>query len=145
MKKILTFYLNNSLFGIDIILVKEINRNIEYTSVPGANDYISGLYNMRGQIVTLFNLSKIIRFKESNKKRQDISIILKSQHNSPNQIGFIIDELGDVIDLNMNDCEFPPPNIGPDKENYISNIVKLKEQLLMIIDYGKILERILDV
>ena len=48
--KILTFYLQGELFGIDIKLVKEINRKINYTKVPGAPDFVVGLFNMRGQV-----------------------------------------------------------------------------------------------
>ena len=60
MIRILTFYLEGELFGIDIGLVKEINRKIKYTEVPGAPEHIVGLYNMRGQVVTIFDVACIL-------------------------------------------------------------------------------------
>jgi chemotaxis signal transduction protein len=41
--KVLSFYINNTLFGINITLIREINRNVEYTPVPDAPPYIVGL------------------------------------------------------------------------------------------------------
>jgi len=52
-ENILSFNLCDNLLGVDVTLVKEINRNIEYTPIPGAKDSIVGFFNMRGQVVTL--------------------------------------------------------------------------------------------
>ena len=54
------------LFGIDIGLVKEINRKIKYTEVPGAPEHIVGLYNMRGQVVTIFDVACILHKRKSD-------------------------------------------------------------------------------
>lgn len=130
--------MNDSLFGIDIVLIREINRNVEYTSVPGARPYIVGLFNMRGQVVTLFNLSRLIGIRKEDGKLRTTCIILKAPANDPNQIGFLIDKPGDVIDLDKEDCEVPPANVVGVEGEYISQVVKLKDQLLMILDPDKI-------
>lgn len=132
--KVLTFYLCRGLFGIDITLVKEINRNVEYTPVPDAKPHIVGLFNMRGQIVTLFNLRKLMGYKDDNICETSTCIILKSSPNDPDQVGFLIDRTGDVVDVNKEESEPLPANAGNIDEEYLSSIVKLKDELLMIID-----------
>lgn len=137
-ERVLTFYLNGYLFGIDITLVKEINRSVEYTSVPDSKPYIVGLFNMRGQIVTLFDLAKLMNYEAEERLNSAACIILKAAPNDPNQVGFLIDKSGDVIEVDTKDKELPPANIGGIDGVYISSVVKLKEDLLVIIDPNKI-------
>lgn len=134
MIKVLSFRLAGELFGIEINYVKEINRNVEYTIVPRAPDKIVGLFNMRGQIVTLFNLAKILGYPWSNEKGKVTCIILKSPPNNPNQQGFLIDATGDVLDLDESLCEPPPANIDGRNFQYIRKVARLENELLMIIE-----------
>ena len=86
--KILTFYLNNNVFGVDITLVKEINRNVEFTPVPQASEHIAGLFNMRGQIVTLLNLSEILEYDRNTSITRAACMILKPQRGESDLVGF---------------------------------------------------------
>ena len=131
--KVLTFYLYGSLLGIDVTLVKEINRNVDYTAVPGSQDYIVGFLNMRGQVVTLFNLATILNLTGENSREGRTCVILKTPRD-PDQVGFLIDHPGDVIDIDKEEFELPPANIGGVEGEFISSVVKLKNELLMIID-----------
>lgn len=136
--KVLTFYLSGSLFGIDIKLIKEINRNVEYSPVPGAGSNILGLFNMRGQIVTIFDLSQMIGITEEQALRSSTCIILKPMGHAQNHVGFLIDKPGDVIDINEDHSELPPANVSSVENDYIQNVVMLDEKLLIIIDPEKI-------
>src|SRR4051794_27016293 len=98
MIKVLSFYINNTLFGVDIKKVKEINRNTEFAIVPDAGEHIVGLHNMRGQIVTVFDFSKLIGMNKKT-KNTNTCIILKTLETSPDLAGFLIDKPGDVIDV----------------------------------------------
>jgi len=137
-KKVLTFYLRDVLFGIDVTIVKEINRKVDYTPVPGAKSDIVGLYNMRGQIVTLFDIAEIMGFSGEEREEKVSCVILKALTNDPNQAGFIIDRFGDVLEIEQEEFEPPPANVvGVDGE-YIQSIVKLSGQLLIIINTDKL-------
>lgn len=138
MEKVLTFYLCDGLFGIDITLVKEINRNVEFTPVPGSSPNIEGLLNLRGQIVTLFNLARVMGYKEKKWGQKSTSVILKADSNDSNHIGFLIDKAGDVVDIDKNECEAPPANVGVIEGEFLHSVVKLKDELLMIIDPTRI-------
>ena len=139
--KLLTFYLCGSYFGIDIRAVKEINRNIEYTPVPDAPSHIIGLMNMRGQIVTLFNLAGLMGYKQGNEKHSSTCIILKNKPSDPDFVGFLIERSGSVIDVDNDACEPPPANIDSAENKIISQVVKLKDELLMVINQEVIFEQ----
>ncbi|MBF0379598.1 MAG: chemotaxis protein CheW [Magnetococcales bacterium] len=53
-----TFSLGELYLGIDIVLVREINQSLGYTSVPGAPNHIQGMLNIRGSVITMFNLKQ---------------------------------------------------------------------------------------
>lgn len=136
--KVLTFYLRGNLFGIDIKLIKEINRNVEYTPVPGANINILGLFNMRGQIVTIFDLSQMIGTIDEIGINSSTCIILKPMGIAQNHVGFLIDRPGDVLDITEGHSELPPANVSSIENDYIQNVVVLDESLLIIIDPERI-------
>jgi purine-binding chemotaxis protein CheW len=137
-EKVLSFTINGSLFGIRVMLIKEINRNVEFTIVPDSKPHIVGLFNMRGQVVTLFDLVKLLGLKEDVSKTKTTCVILKSMANDPNQFGFLIDDLGGVIDVDSENCESPPANVVGIECDYISSVVKLEDQLLMILEPSRV-------
>lgn len=134
-EKVLTFYLCGTLLGIDVTLIKEFNRNVEYTPVPGAYPHILGLFNMRGQVVTLYNLEMLLGLEDTGENKM-ICVILKVPRD-PDQVGFFVNQPGDVIDIDVSESELPPANIGVEGE-FINNVVKLKEELLIVVDPAKI-------
>jgi len=136
-EKILTFYLGGSLLGINLKLAKELNRNITYTPVPGSQPHIIGFFNMRGQVVTLFDLAKLIGINDVNAREGLICIILKSPK-APDQVGFLIDRPGDVIEIDIEEYERPPANVGIVEGEFIDSVVKLKDELLIVINPDKI-------
>lgn len=138
MEKFLTFYLCDSLLGIDVTLVREINRQVEYTPVPDTAPFIVGLFNMRGQVVTLFDIARIMHCNEKQWESRVACIILKAPPNDPNQIGFLIDGFGDVLDISEEELELPPANVSGINGDFIKSIVKLDKELLLIIDPDKL-------
>lgn len=139
-EEILTFYLNEQLFGIKIIDVKEIIRKAFYDKIAGSNDYILGLLNLRGQIVTILDLKKIIYFdkKDNNYFENSCScIILKKNKEFDELIGFSIDKAGEVIQFNNNEIKKVPINLETKTKGYIEGIVETKEGTLEIISLKK--------
>jgi len=137
-RKILTFYLEGQMFGIDIRLVKEINRKIRYTEIPGAPDFIVGLFNMRGQVVTVLDLASRIQGEKGTIAQHPTCIILKNHNDEGEYMGFVVDRTGDVLDIEDDWCEPLPGNIKNIDGKYIKEVVKLEDQLIMIVDPDKI-------
>jgi purine-binding chemotaxis protein CheW len=136
-ENILSFKLCDHLLGVDVTLVKEINRNVEFIPIPGAKDHIVGFFNMRGQVVTLFNLAKRLNLGEMKPQEKMMCIILKSPKD-PDQVGFLIDSPGDVLAYDLEEYEATPANVGVTESDYIESVLKLKDDLLMVINCKKI-------
>jgi purine-binding chemotaxis protein CheW len=138
MKKILTFYVAGELLGIDVNLVKEITRNIEYTPLLNGKKHIKGLMNLRGNIVTIFDLELILGKKTDKEVTNLQCIVLKTEDNE--QIGFLVDKTGDVIAVKRESfCELPE-DIVEAKESFIKSVIKGQGELLKILDFHKIFQ-----
>lgn len=130
----LTFYLDGNLLGLDISAVKEMDRHIEYTAVPDAPPHIIGLMNMRGQIVTLFDLAGLMGYGRKEYEGGPTCIILKNRPDNPDYVGFIIDSPGEVVDISEDMCEPPPANLGSMESKFVTAVAKLESELLLLID-----------
>ena len=138
MLTLLTFRVKNILFGIEISFVREINRNVEYTNVPGAPKNIVGLFNMRGHIVVLYNLSYMFNYSNDSIPQGSTCIVLKSVGEAQDHKGFFIDKTGDVLNVEEDSIELPPANASGQEFDYIKSVVKLEKELLLLLDSEKI-------
>lgn len=138
---VLTFYLCGTLCGIDIRRSKELCRNVEYASVPGASKEIAGLMNLRGQIVTLFFLDKLLNFSERSLLEQKNCIILKNRSDDPDQFGFFIDKKGDVVELNDDMGMALPSNFRHIDSRFIESVARLNDEVLLVLDLDAIFEK----
>jgi purine-binding chemotaxis protein CheW len=86
--QISTFYLDETLCGIDIDLVQEINGDLSFTPVPLSDEYVLGVMNLRGQIVTVIDQSRKIGFAPVTITPDSRVVIVRSQGES---IGVVVD------------------------------------------------------
>ncbi len=152
-----TFTLGDLYLGIDIILVREINRSMECTPVPGAPDYIRGMLNIRGRVIMLFDLKQRLGWSgegEDNRgKHKQYNVIMKtheevmqidrelSEARCPWQdpVGLVVDQLGDVRDIVEDNIQPPPANLRGISAEFIHGVVEFKNNLLVILNVAAVL------
>jgi purine-binding chemotaxis protein CheW len=136
-KQFVTFKIDEHLLGINILLVREINRILDITDVPASRNFVRGLLNLRGQIITVIDLG--VRLGRLPRKVTDEShnIILKADN-----AGLLVDSIGDVVRANENEIDQPPSNTGGIEERLISGVVKLKDGLMIILNINSLLNHL---
>lgn len=147
MRYIAPFYIDDTFFGIDVMLVREVNRNLEITPVDRAPRYIAGLQNLRGQIVTILDIGVRLGFDKRELKSGSYCIVLKTSdeldslttaevkrnETSAEMTGFLVDRIGDMVSIDDEEIEPPPANIGDIDGKYITGIVKMENSLLLLL------------
>ncbi|MGE5626964.1 MAG: chemotaxis protein CheW [Solirubrobacterales bacterium] len=98
--EILTFKLGDEPFGISISLVEAIEHMVPITYVPKARSHIAGLINIRGNIVPAIDLSKLFKL---SREIENAKLILIRYDNQ--ELGLMVDEVEDVIEINEDDIE----------------------------------------
>jgi len=156
-KQFVTFELNHQMLGIEILLVREINRQLESTRVELAPSYILGLANLRGQIVTIFDLCAQLGLSAVEPYRgESHNIVLKSNAElgpiraraqrddlvtSDEPVGLRVRAIGDITQVNSEEIEPVPANLGAMKGHLLAGVVPLKRSVLILLNVGEVLRK----
>ncbi len=140
--KILSFYINGCLYGADIGYIKELNRSISVIDVPTAPDFVCGLYNMRGQAVTVIYAEHFLRQTRSEEDRE-YCVALKPYQNAPDLFGFFIDKAAEVHHVDEKAILPPPSGISEGALEYILGAVECEGALITLIAVNQILEQLI--
>lgn len=126
-----TFRVGDALVGVDICQVEEINRLVEVTSVPHAPKYIRGVINLRGDVVTVVDLRTVFGMVPVELSSQTRTVIVRSRDE---QIGLLVDRIGDVVKARSDALDPPPANLGGLDGRLFKGVYKLEKELLVVLD-----------
>lgn len=132
------FRIGKETFGVPIGLVHEIVRVPEITAVPEAPDYIEGVINLRGKIVSVVDLRK--RFGEAKIEPSRKNRILVAEIEQ-RLVGLIVDAASEVIRLPEQQIEAPPDVFQENEVNYVTGVGKLNGRLVILVELTKILQK----
>jgi len=135
--KLATFQVGTVSFGVDILKVQEINKHIEMTKVPQAPEYVLGVMNLRGRIVTVIDLGRKLELPPANLNDESRNIIVNS-HNE--HIGFLVDRIADVMPADWDNVSPPPSNVGGIQGKFFKGVLKTDEGLIVILDVDEVLK-----
>ncbi len=132
-----TFYIGDALCGMDILKVQEINKLMEMTKVPQAPEYVTGILNLRGQIVTIIDLGKKLGLGETDLGDDPRNIIV----NAPGEhIGLLVRQISDVAAADPDKIESPPANMNGIQGKYFTGVYKTEDRLIGILDVEEVLK-----
>ena len=126
-----TFYVGDLFFGVDVLHVQEVLCFQPMTSVPQAPEVIEGLINLRGQIVTAIDMRRRLRLPTRSGDQTLMNIVVRTADGA---VSLLVDEIGDVLDMDAATYERPPENLDPAAKELIRGVYKLKDRLLLVLD-----------
>jgi len=129
-----TFYLDRLLFGVELKGVQEVIRSLEMTQVPLAPSVVSGLINLRGQIVTAVDLRRRLELEARPSGVLPMNVVVRS---SDGAVSFLVDEIGDVVEVEDSTFEPAPEMLRPSVRSMICGVHKLDDRLLHVLDMEK--------
>ncbi|MDH5435292.1 MAG: chemotaxis protein CheW [Gammaproteobacteria bacterium] len=131
-----TFKLDNEIYGINVMQVQEVLRMTEIAPVPGAPNYVLGIINLRGNVVTVMDTRQRFGLMSTETDDQTRIIIVEAQSNV---VGILVDSVAEVVYLRESEMELAP-NVGNDESSkYIQGVCSKEEQLLILVDINKLL------
>lgn len=132
-----TFVVDDLFFGVDVLRVQEVLRYQEMTAVPRSDRIIEGLINLRGQIVTALDMRRRLNLAPRRSGETPMNVVLRSDGGA---VSLLVDDIGDVIEVDPEGFEPPPPTLEPFAREMLEGVYKLEDRLLLVLASDQVLE-----
>ncbi|SHE57881.1 chemotaxis protein CheW [Clostridium fallax] len=130
--QVVVFKLGNEHFAIETSIVQAINDMMKVTRVPKAPDYIKGLINLRGNIISLLDINLLMGVKSDLKEQENIIIV----NIQDEQVGISVDQVDEVFEVSDKLIKkFDERNEKP----YRKGVINLNDQIITLLDTEKLL------
>lgn len=129
------FKIGGGLYAVPVLEVQEVIRPQKLTPIPLAPDYVDGLINLRGQIVTAINMRNLFKLQGARPENY-MNIIVR---HDDNLYALVVDEILDVMHVPTKSFESTPDTLDVHIRSYISGVFKLQKKLLILLNLNKII------
>lgn len=131
-----TFQLENETYGINVMQVQEILRYSEIAAVPGAPDYVLGIINLRGNVVTVIDTRSRFGLMSAEITDNSRIVIIEAEKQV---IGILVDSVAEVVYLKKSEME-TAPHVGTEESSqFIQGVTNRDDGLLILVDLNKLL------
>ena len=134
-RQLSTFFVDDLFLGLDALNVQEVLRFLEMTPVPLAPPMVRGLINLRGQIVAAVDLRCRLDLPERDSADLPTNVVVRTEDGV---LSLLVDEIGDVLEVDEELLEKPPPTIPQRVREVVSGVYKLSDRLLLVLDPEKV-------
>jgi purine-binding chemotaxis protein CheW len=132
-----TFSVAGLYFGLPVERVQEVLRHQPITQVPLCAPEISGLINLRGQIVTAIDLCKRLSLAERPANQLGMSVLIRT---ADGPVSLVVDQIEEVIEVREESVEIPPETLRSEARKCVLGAAKLKDRLMLLLDSDKVLD-----
>lgn len=130
------FRLENESYGINVMQVQEVLRYTEVAPVPGAPDYVLGIINLRGNVVTVIDTRLRFALDTAETTDQTRIVIIEAENQV---IGILVDAVAEVVYLRQSEIE-TTPNVGNEESaKFIQGVCHKNDELLILVDLEKLM------
>lgn len=136
-QQLVSFCLAEETFGVEITKVREIILMCDITNVPQSPPYVKGLINLRSSVIPVVDLRTL--FGLSERELTSESRIMVMQVGS-RVIGIIVDAVDEVLRISEQDIASPPPTVAGLGQDYLTGLVRLEDNLLILLDIDRVLD-----
>lgn len=131
-----TFRLEDETYGINVMQVQEVLRYTEIAPVPGAPDYVLGIINLRGNVVTVIDTRARFGLMPGEVSDNSRIVIIEAEKQV---IGILVDSVAEVVYLKSSEID-SAPNVGTDESaKFIQGVSNRDGELLILVDLNKLM------
>jgi purine-binding chemotaxis protein CheW len=134
--QLVSFELAKELYGIEITKVREIILITDITQIPQTPHYVKGLINLRSTVIPVIDLRTLFGLPEGERTDESRIMVLQAAGKT---IGIMVDAVSEVLRVKKDQIAPPPPTVAALGKEYLTGLVKLEKQLLILLDIDRIL------
>jgi purine-binding chemotaxis protein CheW len=134
-EKFILFSLKEQLFCISTDKVEDVIRPHDMTPVPLAPDYVVGILNLRGRIVTAISVRQRLSLPPMDKNNYRGIVLSSDGH----LYGLIVDYVTEVVDLDTDTIEPVPDNLSDTWKNISNGVFTYQDRVVILMDTDQLL------
>ncbi len=131
-----TFLLGQALFGVDTSQIQEVVRVGEITPVHHAPNYVAGIRNLRGRIVTVIDLRTRLDLGKIEYSSETRILIVECQ-NEP--VGLLVDQVAETVAVDVNSIQPPPSNVNGVQSHNLRGVCRATDRLVAVLNLEPVL------
>jgi len=136
--ELVLFYSGDLLCGLDLSHIREINRNLDIARVHRAPDYVRGVLNLRGQLLTIIDLRRKLNLEPAEIHEQMRVLVVRREEG---EVGLLVDQVVDIVPVDAEDLELPPANLSGVEGSFFCAVYTMENDLAAVLDLGRVLEK----
>lgn len=133
MKQYIGFILERNEYTVPILKVQEIIKLPQITKMPVVPYYVEGVTNLRGRIIPVVNLKKILGIQEQSPGSKVIVI-----SSGKITFGTLVDDITGVVNIDEKDIE-PAEEFLQHSQSQVEGVARLNDRLLVLLDTKKLI------
>jgi purine-binding chemotaxis protein CheW len=135
-RQLCTFHVGELYLGIDVMDVQEVIRYQEMTSVPLAPQVVSGLINLRGEIVTALDLRRQLGLPDRPAEAEPpMNVVVRDGRDEA--VSLLVDDIDEVVQTDEADFEPVPATVTGPAADLLLGSYALPDRLLLLLDTEK--------
>ncbi|MBN1577109.1 MAG: chemotaxis protein CheW [Chitinispirillaceae bacterium] len=154
-RQIVTFLLDDVVYGFDIRIIKEITPSVPITPVPLIRHEISGIVTIRGLVVLVMDIAVILGGNKQSIRSMAQIMIVKTTRElgtvtdfrpsfdaevlGDKPVGFLFDAVGDILSVETSAIEGTPSHLKEHNRHYMEGVINLKSQPVILLNAGKLI------
>ena len=131
----LTVKIGGQMFGMPVLEIQDVLGPQRITRIPLVPPQVAGALNLRGRIVTAIDARTRLELPKDTAGGREMSVVVEFRGEL---YSIIVDEVGEVLALQQ--IQPNPPTLNPSWRSISSGIVRLQNDLLVIMDIARLLD-----
>jgi len=131
-----TFRLDGETYGVNVMQVQEVLRYTDVAAVPGAPEYVLGIINLRGNVVTVMDTRQRFGLQQGEITDATRIVIVETGEHT---VGILVDSVAEVVYLKQSEIENPPNTGHDDGARFIQGVCNKNDELLILVELEKLM------
>lgn len=136
-QQFLSFTIDSSSYGVDLMSVREIKGWSQTTQLPNSPEFMKGVINLRGIVVPIFDLRKRFNMGDTTPNEKNAVIIVTA---GDRLIGILVDTVSDILDATASQINQAPHVDKKLDADFIKGLISIAEKMVVLLDVDKIFD-----
>lgn len=130
-RELITFEVEDQVFGLDIMAIREIRAWTPVTRLPRVPSYVAGVVNLRGTVLPVLDLAARLGWKETEATARHVIIVTQLENQAT---GLIVDAVSDIVTISEDALQPPPATTSDSVVQFLEGLAAIDDRMIMVLN-----------